>query len=390
MKILFINNVGTKHAGAEIIISNLRSELKKQGHTVKILTGDETSNGELIADWHFKTFADNSNFLFKLLYVFNPFALWKLWGVLQLFKPDIVHMHNVSKASPFILLLTRQYPSILTIHDHLVFDPTRFTDIPKLLPYKKELSNYFIDTPSLRYYLEKIRFLFLRKFYKSVDLVLACSDFYCICAKQSKLFNRVITLHNGITLPKEKLVYNWNNLLFVGRIEEAKGVHILLKALPKILKENKKLHLKIVGSGSQINYIKNLAKELGVANFVKFSGHLSSKQIMNLNSRATIIIVPSLWPEPFGIVGLEAMGFGKPVIGTRVGGIPEWLENGKAGYLVDPGNSNQISDKVIQLISDRKKYLRMSKNARIKAEQFSIQKSAKMTEKIYFQVIKRR
>ena len=104
---------------------------------------------------------------------------------------------------------------------------------------------------------------------------------------------------------------------------------------------------------------------------------------------STIIIVPSIYGEPFGLVGVEAFSVGRPVIASRVGGIPEWLDDGKTGFLVDPGNPEQISEKVIKLFSDKKLLEEMGKNAHKKAEQFSIDKHTKKIEKIYLDVIKK-
>ncbi|MGA3292206.1 MAG: glycosyltransferase family 4 protein [Candidatus Microgenomates bacterium] len=381
MKILFVNNIGTMHGGTEIMIAQLRRELEKKGHMVRILAGDEASNGKTIADWRFKTFSDNS--ILKFLYIYNPFAIWKLWVTLRQFRPDIVHMHNVSKASPLIFLVARRYPTILSIHDYTAFDPTRFKDITTLAPYDKTLSGYFTNTPSPRFYLEKVRFWLYRRYCKSIDLVLACSDFYCLCAKQSKLFTRVVTLHDGIVLTKTKPIQKWHHLLFVGRLEEIKGADILLRALPKILIKNPKLHLYIVGSGPQMSYLKKLTEELRIGNMVKFLGFQSHRQIMSLYYKTTLVVIPSLCPESFGLVGIEAFGSGRPVIATRVGGIPEWLDDGKTGFLVEPGNSEQIAEKVTQLLSDRKLLQQMGKNARKKAEQYSIKIHADEIEKKY-------
>jgi len=389
MKILFINNASSMHGGAETIITQLRSELEKKGHEVRVLAGNESSNGKIFADWQFRSFSNDSTLL-KFLYICNPFAVWKLWTILRQFKPDIIHMHNVSKASPFIYMFAKRYPTILTIHDLTVFDPTRFSDIIILKQYKRSLAGYFTNTLSFKLFLERIRFWLYRKFYKSIRFTLTSSDFYRSCAQQSKLFTKVITLNNGISLQKVRSIRNWESILFIGRLEKTKGAHILLRAIPRILTKNSNLHLYIAGSGPEINNLKNLAKKLNITSVVQFLGYQSPKQITNLYQKTTIVIVPSLWPEPFGLVGVEAMSVGRPVIASRVGGIPEWLDDGKTGFLVDPGNSKQIAEKVIQLLSDKKLLEQMGRNARKKAEQFSIEKYANKIEKIYGELLNKK
>lgn len=367
MKILFINNLGTIHSGAEIIIAQLRRELIERGHEVRILAGNEPGNGEQIADYLFRTFRDGS--MLKFLYVFNPFAIIALWRILRTYRPDIIHLHNISKASPFILALLKHYPTILTIHDHMVFDPTRISDVPLLAPYKNTLENYFIEKPSVRFYLERLRFFFFRRFAKYINIAFACSDFYCQCAKDSEIFQNVKTLHNGINLPEQSPIENWNNLLFVGRLEKNKGARLVVEATAKILIEHPSIKVNIAGTGTQMNDLKRKAKELGISNIVRFEGYQSFKQIEELYRKTTIIVVPSLYPDNLPTVCIEAMAIGRPVVGSMLGGIPELIANGKTGLLFSPGNNEELVKCVNQLLNDRQLMRSMGDAGRIKAEQ---------------------
>lgn len=93
--------------------------------------------------------------------------------------------------------------------------------------------------------------------------------------------------------------------------------------------------------------------------------------------------MPSIWPESFGKVGPEAMSVGRPIIGSKVGGIPDWLIDENTGYLVEPKNSQQITEKVLKLFSNKNLREEMGKNARKKAEEFSIEKQIDAIENIY-------
>jgi glycosyltransferase involved in cell wall biosynthesis len=79
------------------------------------------------------------------------------------------------------------------------------------------------------------------------------------------------------------------------------------------------------------------------------------------------VVVPSLWPEPFGLVGPEAMAHGLPVIASRVGGIPEWLADGEVGFLFEPGDVQGLADRINRLLFDRALARRLGQQARARA-----------------------
>jgi glycosyltransferase involved in cell wall biosynthesis len=99
--------------------------------------------------------------------------------------------------------------------------------------------------------------------------------------------------------------------------------------------------------------------------------------------------MPSVEPENFPTVCNEAMSAGRPVIGTNVGGIPEIIDDGVNGYLVEPERPEQIAQKVIKLFSEEQLLQAMGRNARKKAQEFSIEKHMQNLEKIYAQVLKK-
>lgn len=383
MKILFINNMGVLHGGAESMLWELRRGLINQGHEVRILAGDERGNGEKIADDYFRSSS-------RFFYLFNPFAMISLLRVLRTYNPDIVHLHTVSKASPFILTLLKCYPTVLTIHDHTLFDPTRLDTMPSLQPYKKSLGDYFIDDRySPRFYLEKLRFFFFSKLAKNIDLVLACSDFYSKCARESGFFIKVQTLHNGITLPKLEPITNWENLVFIGRLDEVKGVQILLEAFAEVVKKLPNTSLSIVGGGSLEKQLKRRVEELNISVSVQFFGHLSSLQVVEQYQKTTLVIVPSLYPDNFPTVCIEAMAVGRPVIASKVGGIPELVLDNNTGILVSPNNPQELAEKIIETFGDQENIKRMSDAGVLRARQeFSAEKYITETEKAYLSILK--
>lgn len=126
-----------------------------------------------------------------------------------------------------------------------------------------------------------------------------------------------------------------------------------------------------------------MTKDLHLEKQVHFVGWVKHKDLDIYYQRASIVVIPSVWPENFPTVCLEAMGASRPVIGTNVGGISEIIVDGVNGYLVEPRSAEQIAEKAIKLFSDEDLLKKFGKNARKKAEEFTIEKYAENIEKIY-------
>ena len=125
-------------------------------------------------------------------------------------------------------------------------------------------------------------------------------------------------------------------ILYVGRIEPLKGLDILLKAI-SLLQDTSPLRLLIVGGNpdedTEFMRLRSLAKSLGISDIVTFTGSVEQDQLPQFYSAADIFVLPS-WYESFGLVALEAMSCGTPVVVSRVGGLRTFVEHGKTGYLV--------------------------------------------------------
>lgn len=139
-------------------------------------------------------------------------------------------------------------------------------------------------------------------------------------------------------------------LLFVGQVIRGKGVDLFLRALAQV---NAPWHATIVGTGNHLDRCKSLAKELGIAERVHFAGWIPHSELEPLYAGAAVMVVPSRWPEPFGMVGIEAMARGRPVVGFAVGGIPDWLEDGVNGLLVPEADTRAMAGAIDRLLGDR-------------------------------------
>jgi len=137
------------------------------------------------------------------------------------------------------------------------------------------------------------------------------------------------------------------NVLFIGRIDRYKGVDHLLKAISTI---RTRLTCTVVGDGPYKQRCMNICRRAGLQDRVSFVGWVPRQDLQKYLIPARLVVVPSIWPEPIGRVGLEAMAFGRPVVAYRCGGIPEWLAEGQTGYLVENGNVEQLSRRIGELV----------------------------------------
>lgn len=143
-------------------------------------------------------------------------------------------------------------------------------------------------------------------------------------------------------------------IMTVARLEKVKGIEYLIKAISRSdLPRRSDLLILIVGDGSERRNLENLAEKLGLREKVKFLGQIFNEKIPEYLAAADCFVLPSL-KEGFGIAILEAQAAGLPVIGTRVGGIKELVEDGKTGILVEPKNPEAITKAIQGIYSSRK------------------------------------
>lgn len=132
-----------------------------------------------------------------------------------------------------------------------------------------------------------------------------------------------------------------SRLAYLGRIDVLKGCHMLLRALGTVARKLPgRIVLTVAGDGPDLSRCREAARELTAQTEkveVHFVGWVSPERCRMLLGESDLLVVPSLWPEPFGLVGVEALQRGVPVVAFAVGGIPEWLEDGSTGILA-PGN----------------------------------------------------
>nr|MBU1327583.1 glycosyltransferase [Candidatus Omnitrophota bacterium] len=188
-------------------------------------------------------------------------------------------------------------------------------------------------------------------------------------------------------------------ILFIGRITKAKGLRILIKALKKVeIDFNKELKLLIVGgdiSGAmhseiesrEKKYIKKQINELNLSDDVIFLGPIDREKLPYYYSLADICVIPSLY-ESFGLVAVEAMACGTPVIASKAGGLAHTVKNGYSGLHFVPGRSDHLAKRILGIITDSEKLREMGINARIRASiEFGLERTVRQIKVLYVSLI---
>lgn len=163
-------------------------------------------------------------------------------------------------------------------------------------------------------------------------------------------------------------------VLMISRLTPVKGGHFLIPAIShaaRILQ--RPLKLTIAGDGPERPRLEGLAKKSDAA--VEFTGWVDGQRRQELLRQTDLLAVPSLWPEPFGLVGLEAGHLGIPAVGYRVGGIPDWLIGGQTGELApgDPPSVEGLTDAVARALGDQSHYRSLCCEAWRRSRQFTLQ-----------------
>jgi glycosyltransferase involved in cell wall biosynthesis len=161
------------------------------------------------------------------------------------------------------------------------------------------------------------------------------------------------------------------HVLFLGRMTDLKGGDLLIRAVALLLRNGERVRLTMAGDGSARERWQSLANALGVK--ATFPGWLDAAACADLLDRASILAVPSVWPEPFGLVGLEAAARGVPSVAFDVGGIREWLDDGRSGLLAGPRpDAEPLARALASVLFDDALRARLAQGARAVAERFTI------------------
>lgn len=185
---------------------------------------------------------------------------------------------------------------------------------------------------------------------------------------------------SSFAAPEEKIV------LFVGRLVQEKGIHLLIEAIPKILHYYSGVKFIIAGHGPAEDYLKNKAMDLSVANRIYFTGYIDDETRDFLYREAAVAVFPSLY-EPFGMVVLEAMAAGTPVVVADVGGLSEIVAHEVNGLKFYTGNPNSLADNVLRLLYEPDLAAQLAATAEQEIRRlYTWQEIARQTQLVYAEV----
>jgi len=167
----------------------------------------------------------------------------------------------------------------------------------------------------------------------------------------------------GIFLRKKLGLEKNRILLYAGRLEREKGVQLIIKALKELREEFPDIKLIVVGAGPDLEFLIAEAGRSGVSKNVIFTGYVDNRELRGYYNLCDVFLLPSLRSEGFPITLAEAMACGKPMIASRIGGIPSAIDDGINGILVPPKDLRTLCQEIRGLLDNSSKAQRMSKNA---------------------------
>jgi len=383
MKILQVNDTIEKYRGAEIYMYSLVEILEKNGHEVEIFGSNK--------------FENKLSFLTRF---YDPFIYFKLSKKIEHFKPDVIHCHNIVRTiSPSVLHAAKKHKVsvVITVHDyHLICPKTWFIDkngnpCKYGFGWRCLLSNCYTFKRGRRYFLfhllKILKICLHRRIIKNnVGTFITPSKNLGLWVEKSLCIGNIEVVPNFIDTSNicYKPVTDTKILLYIGSLSKEKGIEYLINAMPRIQEEIPNAKLVIVGTGPEKEKLEKLAAQIGADQGLTFTGWVNDSDIIKHIQNAEVVIVPSYWAENFPIVTLEAMANGRPIIVSDIFGLSERIENNDVGFLFEAGNSKDLADNVIDLLSNFKLVTIMSRNERKKVEDlYSAEKHYEKIMNIY-------
>lgn len=176
-------------------------------------------------------------------------------------------------------------------------------------------------------------------------------------------------------------------VVYCGRLEDEKGVQVLIDALPLLREQVPDARAVVIGTGSALARLKARVQRRRLGSAVTFTGYISDDDVRAIVAAADVAVVPSLY-EPFGLVALEAMALGAPVIVSRTGGLARIVEDGRTGWLVAPGDAAALARAIEEVLSSPRVARARATAARaVVAERYGWVAIAERTDSVYRSVI---
>lgn len=400
VRILLLSNLYPPYiqGGAEILAADVAARLEYLGHEVLVLTSTPSTSES-------SPFQKDDGRIWRTLYCAPPAHFDRhrpLWQQVRLPYNYYRRYHNPVNAAEVRRVIASTRPDVIYVWEMAGVGVTSLLHVLATLdiPTVFHLNSYWLlyaNSPDTQQSRMRIRWLKQKLIGTLPDLT--SSSFIAISETVKQTYVQagfdtahIEVIYNGIDqrfleLPRaDNDVKEHSQLLFVGRLRVEKGLLVLLKALDILMNEQHVQHslrLTIFGSGDAV-YKKELeaflhAKHLSQA--VTFGGTVPQNELIQHYDQADMLLVPSLWKEPFGLVVAEAMARGLPVIASKIGGPAEIITHGMNGLLTEPGNAQALAVAIRTLLDTPEQGRLLGQAARQTVrEHFMIEKNTQHIE----------
>lgn len=390
MKILICHNYYQDRGGEGQTVIADKELLESRGHNVIVFSKD---NREISGCGYLQKF--------KLFFSsFFSFSVYKqVREIVKDQKPDVAHIHNIFPLiSPSIYYVLKKHniPVVQTVHNYrflcsnglLLDNKGRICERCKSgnffnAIFKKCYRDGYLQTTMMSLVLFLHRKI--KTFVNKIDVFISPSEFLKRKLIEGRIpESKIVVEPHFIKCEEIKPSYEFDNyVVFIGRLSREKGLFTLIDAVKGL-----SLKLKIIGAGPLEGALKKKMKDEKIGN-VKFLGYKKGNELKYEIEKTMAIVVPSEWYEVFGRVIIEAFALGKPIIGAKIGGIPELVENGKIGYLFRSGNFVELKNKILAFCENKDMITIMGKKARrFVEENFNPEKHYQKLMEIYQVAIK--
>lgn len=384
MKILLVNKFFYKRGGSETYYFALGDILKGLGHEVIWFSMKGPDNLPCEQAEYFTENVDyhaSSSPAKKLKDAVNMISSnenrRRFERLLADERPDIVHVNNIHRQITLSILdscKAHNIPVVATSHDWIYVCPsylkTRNGEVCELCQ-NGDVWNCFrtgcMQGSKMKSLLATIEALYHKRHgsYNQIDVYIAPSD--CMAKRMSAAgftSSAIIQMYNflpSLELPQEKPTEP-AYFVFLGRLSPEKGLTTLIRAFAKA-KTGAALHL--VGDGPQRQELEALSEELGIKEKIVFTGTRYGEELLDIVSHSLALVLPSEVMENCPYSVMEALSMGKPVIGSRIGGIPELIQQGITGVCFETKNVDELADALLSMKSmPQEQYEKMTLAAR--------------------------
>jgi glycosyltransferase involved in cell wall biosynthesis len=379
MKILLANKYYYLKGGAEVSFFETAKLLEIKGHKVIFFSMQHPQNYASEYEKYFVSNVDYENDGFKnkidaslkLLYSFE--AKKKIEELIAREKPDIAHLNNIyHQISPSILHSLKKFriPMIMTLRDYkMVCASYSMLNNGNVCEACKDDKYYncvlkgcvkYSCGKSLLNTIEMYLHHKLLHIYDLVDVFISPSRFLKSKLEEMGFKGKIVYLPNFVRLEEFKPQFEWqeNSIVYFGRLSKEKGLFTLIEALKGI-----DIKLKIIGEGP-IRKSLELGVRSNEVNNVEFLGYKCGEELKNEIKKSMFVVLPSEWYENNPRSIIEGFALGKPAVASRIGGIPELVKDKETGLTFDPGNANDLSEKIKELLGNKSLLKKMGENAR--------------------------